>query len=155
MNRLNFRHFTKRIYSIIFLFFGLILIGTVGLILKLHNPNFLITQNKTNTYQAIEIINTADIKNGIHIPTGFKEGKGLENVIISCTPCHSAKLVTQNRATKEGWTGIIRWMQETQNLWDLGENENLIVDYLSTHYAPEKQGRRTELKHIEWYELKD
>jgi mono/diheme cytochrome c family protein len=81
------------------------------------------------------------------------EGEGLELVKIHCTSCHSAKLIVQNRATREGWRSMIRWMQQTQNLWDLGENEEKILDYLSTHYPPEEKGRRENLKDIEWYDL--
>jgi endonuclease I len=76
-------------------------------------------------------------------------------VIQNCTACHSAKLVAQNRATREGWKNIIVWMQETQNLWDLGSSEDKILDYLARHYAPEKTGRRKNLQNIEWYELKE
>jgi hypothetical protein len=67
--------------------------------------------------------------------------------------CHSSKLITQNRATADGWRHIIHWMQETQNLWDLGANEDIIVDYLARNYAPEAAGRRVPLTSIEWYEL--
>ena len=70
-----------------------------------------------------------------------------------CTACHSAKLITQNSASREGWQQMIRWMQETQGLWDLGENESLILDYLSKHYGIKKSGRRAPLTNIEWYEL--
>ena len=94
------------------------------------------------------------IENGIHLRTGFVQGEGLMTVVNNCTNCHSAKLVTQNRMTKEGWQATITWMQETQNLWDLGKNEVIIVDYLATYYAPEKKGRRENLDNIEWYELK-
>ena len=94
------------------------------------------------------------IENGIHLRTGFVQGEGLMTVVNNCTNCHSAKLVTQNRMTKEGWQATITWMQETQNLWDLGKNEAIIVDYLATYYAPEKKGRRENLDNIEWYELK-
>ena len=93
------------------------------------------------------------IENGIHLRTGFVEGEGLMTVVNNCTNCHSAKLVTQNRMTKEGWQATIKWMQETQNLWDLGKNETIIVDYLATYYAPQKKGRRENLNNIEWYEL--
>ena len=61
--------------------------------------------------------------------------------------------MTQNRATRDGWKDIIVWMQETQKLWDLGDNEPLILDYLGKNYAPNKKGRRQNLKNIEWYEL--
>lgn len=94
------------------------------------------------------------VENGVHLRTGFVEGEGLMTVVTHCTACHSAKLVTQNRMTREGWEETIRWMQKTQNLWDLGENEKIILDYLAAHYAPEKKGRRQNLADIEWYELK-
>ena len=42
---------------------------------------------------------------------------------------------------------------KTQKLWDLGENEILILDYLEKNYAPKEQGRRAPLKDIDWYEL--
>lgn len=93
------------------------------------------------------------IENGIHLRTGFVEGDGLQLVINNCTSCHSAKLVTQNRMSKEKWLATIRWMQKTQNLWDLGANEEAIVNYLATYYAPSKSGRRKNLEEIEWYEL--
>jgi hypothetical protein len=48
---------------------------------------------------------------------------------------------------------MIRWMQATQNLWDLGANEGIILDYLAKHYAPQNTGRRAPLTDITWYEL--
>lgn len=96
-----------------------------------------------------------EYENGIHLATGFKEGENLQLVINNCTTCHSAKMVTQNRATRDGWLTMIRWMQETQNLWDLGESEPLILDYLAKYYAPEAAGRRQPLTNIDWYELEN
>lgn len=95
------------------------------------------------------------IENGIHIRTGLAAGKGFEIVNATCTACHSAKLVTQNRATREGWQDMIRWMQRTQGLWELGENEPIILDYLAEHYAPEAIGRRAniDVTEVEWYIL--
>lgn len=95
------------------------------------------------------------IENGVHVRTGFVEGDGLMLVVNNCTNCHSAKLVTQNRMSKERWIATIRWMQETQNLWDLGNNEDAIVNYLATNYAPTEKGRRQNLTNIEWYELEE
>ncbi|MGI9542560.1 MAG: hypothetical protein ACR2MX_04825 [Cyclobacteriaceae bacterium] len=94
------------------------------------------------------------IVDGVHIASGLKAGEGLDLVIGNCTNCHSAKMITQNRANKEGWESMIKWMQETQNLWDLGANQDAIVTYLSTYYAPEQKGRRQPLENIEWYEIK-
>ena len=67
--------------------------------------------------------------------------------------CHSSKLITQNRASKEGWLSMIRWMQETQNLWELGPNHEIIVNYLVANYPPIEKGRRARLSNIDWYEL--
>jgi hypothetical protein len=85
--------------------------------------------------------------------TGLIVDSALPLVLRNCTGCHSAKLITQSRATREGWKSIIVWMQETQKLWDLGENEEAILDYLATHYAPEQVGRRENLENIQWYDL--
>ncbi|TXF91207.1 hypothetical protein FUA23_03005 [Neolewinella aurantiaca] len=95
------------------------------------------------------------VTNGIHDATGLIFAEGFEAVRGNCTACHSAKLITQNRATAAGWTEIIRWMQATQNLHDLGENEEIIVKYLATNYAPEDVGRRAglDVESIEWYLL--
>lgn len=95
------------------------------------------------------------IENGIHVRTGLIDGEGLMTVVSNCTSCHSAKLLTQNRMTAERWNETIKWMQETQNLWDLGDNQEIIVKYLTTYYPYKKKGRRATLTNIEWYELED
>ena len=74
-------------------------------------------------------------------------------IIANCTGCHSGKLVGQNRATREGWKEMIRWMQATQNLHDLGENEEIILNYLEKYYGPEESGRRKQVVITEWYKL--
>jgi len=96
-----------------------------------------------------------EVVDGIHVATGLVFAEGFDMVRGTCTACHSAKLVTQNRATREGWTEMIRWMQQKQGLWDLGKNEAVILDYLATNYAPEEIGRRAniDVDAIEWYVL--
>ncbi|MEP4149226.1 MAG: hypothetical protein ABJL54_18550 [Halioglobus sp.] len=74
--------------------------------------------------------------------TGLIVAPGFEVVSVQCTVCHSAALISQNRADREGWVAIIRWMQETQGLWPLGEQEQVVLDYLSTHYGRSVSGRR-------------
>ncbi len=76
-------------------------------------------------------------------------------VRTNCISCHSLNLVTQNRATRDGWKSMIRWMQKEQKLWDLGPNEDKILDYLAKNYAPEQTGRRVPLENVEWYELEE
>lgn len=85
---------------------------------------------------------------------GLVIAEGYDIVKSTCTACHSAQLVIQNRANRAGWEEMIRWMQAKQGLWDLGANHGTIVDYLVTHYGIEDQaGRRPNLEDIAWYVL--
>jgi len=95
------------------------------------------------------------VENGIHVMTGLKVAEGWEITRGVCTTCHSAKLITQTRATRDGWEQMIRWMQQTQGLWDLGNQEATILNYLAANYAPEEESRRPNLniEAIEWYVL--
>ncbi len=120
---------------------------------------FLLLSNDSDVQSKEEELTDSDTKNpdlivnGIHIRTGLVEGEGLTEVITNCTTCHSSKLIIQNRMGTEQWNATIRWMQETQGLWDLGENQEIIVDYLTTNYPTFKKGRRAALTNIEWYPL--
>ena len=94
------------------------------------------------------------IINGKDAETSLLVGEGWQTVKATCTACHSSQLILQNRFSREGWHQKIVWMQETQGLWDLGESEPVILDYLATYYAPgEAIGRRRPLENIHWYEL--
>lgn len=95
------------------------------------------------------------VENGIHVATGLVYAEGFDLVRATCTGCHSAQLITQNRATRSGWESMIRWMQRTQGLWELGSQEAPILDYLAAHYAPSEVGRRANLdiEAIEWFVL--
>ncbi|MFT5859698.1 MAG: hypothetical protein ACI865_001802 [Flavobacteriaceae bacterium] len=90
---------------------------------------------------------------GIHVESGLIYDDGYDLVIKNCAGCHSLALVTQNAATHDGWKDVIRWMQKTQGLWELGEAEDPILDYLSKNYAPKEFGRRPNLVIKEWYDL--
>lgn len=82
--------------------------------------------------------------------SGLVVEKGFETVKEICTSCHSAKLITQNRMDRQGWLETIRWMQETQGLWEFDpDTEKEILDYLSSNYAPVKTYRRPPLT-VEW-----
>jgi hypothetical protein len=71
---------------------------------------------------------------------------GWELVRGHCGACHSAKLVTQNRGSREAWESMIRWMQETQGLWQFDpETEAAMLDYLARNYAPAESYRRMPL----------
>jgi hypothetical protein len=71
---------------------------------------------------------------------------GYQQVKTQCTVCHSAQIIMQNRSDREGWLAMIRWMQETQGLWPLGDAEPVILDYLANNYGPIETGRRQPLK---------
>lgn len=116
--------------------------------LAYENPEFF--RPSIEETQAVPVAEPAIIAEG-----DFIEGEHKLLVVANCTGCHSGKLVTQNRATREGWTNMIRWMQRTQNLKDLGADEQKILDYLTKNYAPAEQGRRANLEVEEWYELDD
>jgi len=95
------------------------------------------------------------INNGIDKNTGLIIDDGYKTVIQNCLSCHSSKIITQNRATREGWLEMIQWMQKNQKLWTLGANEDIILNYLSKNYAPKNKGRRVKLTNVEWYLLKE
>tara|TARA_R110002073_G_scaffold14554_1_gene59270 strand:+ start:39430 stop:39891 length:462 start_codon:yes stop_codon:yes gene_type:complete len=126
--------------------------ATLILLILIVDPQLTFFDSKT---VAITKIDEDKIENGIHVRTGFKDAEGLMTVVNNCTNCHSAKLVIQNRMNKERWDATIKWMQETQNLWDLGDNQEIIVNYLVANYPATEKGRRATLTNIEWYELKD
>lgn len=71
-----------------------------------------------------------------------------------CTGCHSAALVIQTKASRDGWKEMITWMQKSQNLWDLGENENYILDYLEKNYGMPDPHHLQAIHVDEWYEIK-
>ena len=124
-------------------FFGIMLIPFVYFIWPFLIPDKGEISDSVITENVPEFINIVD---GIDVDSGLIVDDNYELVKTNCSACHSLKLVTQNRATRDGWKDIIVWMQETQKLWDLGDNEPLILDYLGKNYAPNKKGRRQNLK---------
>ena len=112
------------------------------------------TEDSRGGYVDLDTGNPDLVENGLHVRTGLKDAPGLQETVNNCTTCHSAKLVIQNRMSAERWHATIRWMQETQNLWPLGDKEDIIVNYLVANYPPKDKGRREGLADIDWYELK-
>ncbi|MBC3786250.1 hypothetical protein [Spirosoma utsteinense] len=91
-----------------------------------------------------------DPETGLALDDQFMLVKG------QCTACHSSKLILQSHFSREKWVERIRWMQQTQKLWDLGESEPAILTYLTKHYGPLERtfdGRREPLKAVKWYKL--
>jgi len=133
------------------LFFVVLVILLLVFLYFKSNPNII--SGKDIDKVVDKPISTNEIVDGIHVRTGLKDGEGLMTVVANCTACHSAQLVIQNRMNKERWNATIRWMQETQNLWELGDNQAVIVNYLLTNYPVIDKGRREKLENIEWYAL--
>jgi hypothetical protein len=153
----TFKSQVQSLYQLLMVLFVLFLIAGGSLVYYANNPsafNFS-SDSDTMVVSPIEDIDEDRIENGIHVRTGLVDAEGLMTVVNNCTNCHSAKLVTQNRMNAESWNTTIKWMQETQNLWNLGKNQEIIVNYLVTNYPPKAKGRRMVLTDIDWYDLED
>jgi len=148
--------FLTTIKTFVFLIFGVLLYGIFGHHLSFNINDAKVAQKSTRSYPSTSTEEDWDkVENGIHLQTGLAYDRNFDIVRANCTACHSGKLIAQNRATREGWQQMIRWMQETQGLWELGVNEPKILDYLAEHYAPEETGRRAniDMAAVEWYIL--
>ncbi|SRR5690606_4951333 len=89
--------------------------------------------------------------------TGLVVDTNLRLILANCSTCHSTDLVRQNRFTRDGWLAKIRWMQQKHNLWDLGDLEDDILDYLEKYYSPSSMDKRARLRRepltdIQWYD---
>ena len=132
--------FRKQIKSLgrLLMVFGLLFMILIGSFFYLkYNPKVL---NIEEVYEDIPMAETPTIELNMETiqKSGFINDSGVSQVIQNCTQCHSAKLVTQNRMNKEGWEATIVWMQETQNLWDLGYQSGKNSGLLSQKLWPKK-----------------
>ena len=87
--------------------------------------------------------------------SGFVIDTGWELTNAHCAACHSARLVTQNRMDRSGWEDVIRLMQTEHGLWDLGEAEPVIIDYLTRHYGIAKHPARKRKGRINQEQRRD
>lgn len=133
----------KNIYKISLLVFSAAIMISAGL-----------KQENLSNKKVFEVT-TADSTLKIDKATGLIVDKGLDIVTAHCTGCHSSKLITQFHTDRAGWLEKIRWMQQKQKLWALGDAEPVILDYLAKNYpASETVNRRAALKGVDWYKLK-
>ena len=78
--------------------------------------------------------------------TGLRIAPGWQHVRAHCGACHSHALVTQQRADRQTWLDMIRWMQASQNLWQFSPDiEAQILDYLAENYPPQPNRRRAPI----------
>ena len=71
----------------------------------------------------------------VDVTTGLVNAPGFEFVKSQCTICHSGSLIVSQRLGEKDWIRMIRWMQEEQGLWSLGDLEEPILRYLTKHYG--------------------
>ncbi len=128
--------------------FGII----AALLLLVFSVNTSLSRQQPTTIKEFGT-NTILVADSVDKETGLKISLGYTLVKTNCVRCHSPKLITDKRATRDGWLATIRWMQQTQGLWDLGKDEPVILDYLAKNYPPKNEGRRPPLKTPEWYKL--
>lgn len=154
----------KLLISLIFFLVALVIVALGYLLLEdqiheyLNRKSYTAEELNSIAFQATKYDEVEDfnkVVNGIHVRTGLHADPNIQTVIGTCTSCHSAKLITQNRATRDGWEEMIRWMQETQGLPELGKAEPVVLDYLAKYYAPENIGRRKniDMESVKWYVL--
>ena len=65
----------------------------------------------------------------------WPDGPGSEITAAICNTCHSLAIVKQQKQTKEGWKELLEWMEEEQGMPELGENEDLVLDYLTRQFG--------------------
>ncbi|PIQ22587.1 MAG: hypothetical protein COW65_02300 [Cytophagales bacterium CG18_big_fil_WC_8_21_14_2_50_42_9] len=128
------------------------LIGLIGILILAN------VQKSQSEEQRISIrtqyqVQASVLSDSLDATTSLVLAPGFTTVKENCLRCHSPKLITAKRASREGWLTTIHWMQQTQGLGDLGSAEPIILDYLAKHYAPNQSGRRPALQNIEWYKL--
>lgn len=67
------------------------------------------------------------------LPAGAMQAKAT----ASCTECHEARIILQQRLSKAAWTKEVDKMMKWGALVDAGDRDALI-DYLSTNFSPDK-----------------
>lgn len=79
--------------------------------------------------------------------TGLIIAPGWQQAASHCGACHSHALVIAQRGDEEFWRSTIRWMQKTQNLWQIPEPmESRLIGYLASNYNETDWGRRPPLR---------
>ena len=116
------------------------------------------TATKTGlaTTETLPMAATAVNQQGVKVDaeTGLAIDDNMVLVKGQCTVCHNSKLILQSHFDRDKWVERIRWMQRTQKLWDLGETEKPILDYLVKNYGPlpmQFDGRRLPLDPPRWH----
>jgi len=143
----------KRMRGLMYLSLGVGTLLTVALLIKFQVIQLNIAPSLSEPALTESQVVDTSLYGTIDEQSGLIIDVGLDVVKAQCGACHSTALVAQNRLTREGWKDLIRWMQAEQNLWDLGPQEVVVLDYLEKNCSPQESGRRKNLTNIEWYVL--
>lgn len=72
---------------------------------------------------------------------GLPEGEARDLVFGVCTPCHSARIITQQGKSRSEWDRTLTWMVTDQGMAELPDDmREDILDYLAEHFPPERGG---------------
>ncbi len=112
----------------------------------------LFVKNDEKLKPTTEKENNTD-SNIIDEETGLIIDTNVELVKVNCTSCHSASLIIYTSVDSTQWHDIIKWMQKTQGLWDLGSNEKPIIEYLSKNYGISHSQNQPDEFINTWYEI--
>ena len=70
-------------------------------------------------------------------PVLIQDSEGTWKLVRAhCTSCHSSQILKPLRLSRDAWQGVIKRMQDEEGLWDLGEDESKIIEYLTTYFGP-------------------
>jgi len=90
---------------------------------------------------------------GAESEPGLPKGPNRAVVEETCTACHSAAIILQNRMNRKRWDETITWMQNQQGLGDLSLNtRNQILDYLEAVQGMASPADKTSPKTQRMYE---
>lgn len=79
----------------------------------------------------------------INPDNGLIIDENVELIENNCLACHNANLIINMNANREAWLTTIRWMQDSEGLWEIpADDENKILDYLTKHYGEKYNTRR-------------
>lgn len=80
---------------------------------------------------------------------GLPDAVGREEVFAYCGACHSMKLVVQQGQTRSGWSELLTWMYEEQEMEPLeAEDNKLVLDYLAKYIGPDTHKKRLKQRGV-------
>lgn len=96
------------------------------------------------TFAPLSVVSLAEVEPGEAVTDTnlIKDAKGTWKLVeTQCTLCHSTQLISQHRLNADRWLKSIRRMQSDEGLWDLGDDEVPILEYLTAYYGVDTDQR--------------